>query len=38
MTTFGFIITVLGAGSIAVNIMRLIDILDQPKLRRHRTA
>lgn len=38
MTTLGFIITVLGAGSIAVNIMRLIDMLDQPKQRKRRTA
>lgn len=38
MTTFGFIITILGAGSLAVNIMHLIDRLDQPKQRRRRTA
>lgn len=38
MTTFGFIITILGAASLAVNIMHLIDRLDQPKRRRRRTA
>ncbi len=38
MTTFGFIVSILGAGSIAVNIMRLIDFIDQPKQRRRRTA
>lgn len=38
MTIFGFIITILGAGSLAVNIMHLIDRLDQPKQRRRRTA
>lgn len=38
MTTFGLIISILGAGSIAVNIMRLIDFIDQPKQRKRRTA
>ena len=38
MTTLGFIITILGAASLAVNIMHLIDRLDQPKRRRRRTA
>ena len=38
MTTFGFIITILGAGSLAVNIIHLIDRLDQPNQRRRRTA
>jgi hypothetical protein len=34
MTTLGYIIVILGAGSIAVNLMRLIDRLDQPQRRR----
>lgn len=38
MTTFGLIVSILGAGSIAVNIMRFIDYIDQPKQRRRRTA
>lgn len=38
MTTLGFIVTILGAGSFAVNMMHLIDRLDQPKQRRQRTA
>lgn len=38
MTTFGLIISILGAGSIAVNIMRFIDYIDQPKQRRRRTV
>lgn len=38
MTTFGFIITLLGAGSIAANVLRLIDCIDRPATRRHRTA
>ena len=36
MTTFGLIITLLGAGSIAANVMRLIDCIDKPAPRRHR--
>ncbi len=36
MTTLGYIIVILGAGSIAVNLMRLIDRIDQPRRsRRH---
>ena len=36
MTTLGYIIVVLGAGSIAVNLMQLIDRIDQPRpCRRH---
>ena len=39
MTTFGFIIILLGAGSIAANVMRLIDCIDKPDPRqRRRTA
>ena len=38
MTTFGFIITLLGAASIAANVLRLIDCIDKPATRRHRTA
>ena len=34
MTTLGYIIVILGAGSIAVNLMRLIDRIDQPRPRR----
>ena len=30
MTTIGLLITLLGAGSIAANVMRLIDHIDQP--------
>ena len=36
MTTFGFIIILLGAGSIAANVMRLIDCIDHPVPRRRR--
>ena len=36
MTTFGLIITLLGAGSIAANVMRLIDCIDKPTPRRRR--
>lgn len=38
MTTFGFIITLLGAGSIAANVLRLIDCIDRPAPRRRRMA
>ena len=38
MTTLGYIIVILGAGSIAVNLMRLIDRLEQPQPRRRRAA
>lgn len=38
MTTIGYIIVILGAASIAINIMRLIDRIDQPKQRRRRMA
>jgi hypothetical protein len=34
MTTLGYVIVILGAGSIAVNLMRLIDRIDQPQQRR----
>ncbi len=33
MTTIGLLITLLGAGSIAANVMRLIDHIDQPAPR-----
>lgn len=36
MTTIGLLITLLGAGSIAVNVMRLIDRIDRPAPRRKR--
>ena len=36
MTTFGFIIILLGAGSIAANVMRLIDGIAKPAPRRRR--
>ena len=36
MTTLGLIITLLGAGSIAANVMRLIDCIDKPAPRRRR--
>ena len=36
MTTLGLIITLLGAGSIAANVMRLIDRIDKPAPRRRR--
>ena len=39
MTTIGLLITLLGAGSIAANVMRLIDCIDHPApCRRRRTA
>ncbi len=34
MTTLGYLIVILGAGSIAVNLMHLIDRIDQPRPRR----
>lgn len=37
MMTLGYIIIILGAGSIAVNLMNLIDRLEHPRQRR-RTA
>lgn len=36
MTTFGFIITLLGAGSIAANVLRLIERIDRPAPTHHR--
>lgn len=36
MTTIGLLITLLGAGSIAVNVMRFIDCIDHPAPRRRR--
>ena len=39
MTTFGLVMTLLGAASVAVNLMRLVDHLDRPhNSRRARTA
>lgn len=37
MTTFGFCMVILGAGSVAANLMRLFDRLDRPQPK-HRTA
>ena len=34
MTTLGYLIAVLGAGSIAVHLMHLIERIDQPRPRR----
>lgn len=36
MTMIGLLITLLGAGSIAANVMRLIDCIDHPVPRRRR--
>ena len=36
MTTIGLLITLLGAGPIAANVMRLIDCIDHPAPRRRR--
>lgn len=38
MITIGLLITLLGAGSIAANVMRLIDHIDQPAPRHRRRA
>ena len=38
MTTLGYIIIILGAGSIAYNLMRLIDRIDQPHRAGRRAA
>ena len=39
MTTFGLVMTLLGAASVAVNLMRLFDRLEHPQnTRRARTA
>lgn len=38
MTTFGFVMILIGAGSIAANVMRLIDCIDRPAPRRRRMA
>ena len=38
MTTLGYVIVILGAGSIAVNLMHLIERLDQPRPQRRRRA
>ena len=38
MTTLGFVITILGAGSIAANVLRLIDCIDKPAPRHRRRA
>lgn len=38
MTTIGLLITLLGAGSIAANVMRLIDHIDQPAPSHRRRA
>ena len=38
MTTFGLLITLLGAGSVAVNLMRLFEHMERSGARRARTA
>ncbi len=38
MTTIGYLIVILGAGSIAVQLMGLIDRIDNPRPRRRRAA
>ena len=37
-STFGYIIIIVGALSLSVNIMRLIDRLERPRSRRRRGA
>lgn len=37
-TTLGYIIIIVGALSVSVNIMRLIDRLERPRSRRRRSA
>jgi len=37
MTTFGLFVVILGAASVSVNLMRLIDHLDHPR-RKERMA
>lgn len=37
-STFGYIIIIVGALSVSVNIMRLIDCLERPRSRRRRGA
>ncbi len=36
MTTFGFIMILLGAASVAANVMHLIERIDRPTPRRRR--
>ena len=38
MTTFGCVMILIGAGSNAANVMRLIDCIDRPAPRRRRMA
>lgn len=38
MTVIGYIITILGAGSITYNLMRLIERIDDPRPGRRRAA
>lgn len=35
MTAISYIIVILGAASVAINTMRFIDRIDQPRRRRH---
>jgi hypothetical protein len=35
MTTFGFVMILLGAGSVSASLMHLFERLDQPRPRRH---
>ena len=38
MTTLGYIIIILGAGSISLNLMRLIERIDRPRHTKRRVA
>ena len=38
MTTIGYVIVILGALSVSVNLMHLIDRLERPQRRQRRTA
>ncbi len=38
MTTFAFLITVLGAGSVALNLLRLFQHLENPQPKRRTRA
>ncbi len=36
MTTIGYVIVILGALSVSVNLMHLVDRLEAPRARQHR--
>lgn len=36
MTTIGYVIVILGALSVSVNLMHLVDRLETPRARQHR--